>query len=64
MFSLRIDLAKIKLYICRYWEITVNFNANKESCPFFFFFSTLYMSKKTTKKIVFDEQFSLDNQTK
>ena len=36
-------------------------NANKKSCPFSFSFSTLYMSK-TTKKIVFDGEFSLDNQ--
>ena len=35
----------------------------KKVILFYFSFSTLYMSK-TTKKIVFDEEFSLDNQTK
>ena len=38
-------------------------NANKKVVLFSFLFSTLYMSK-TTKKKVFDEEFSLDNQTK
>ena len=46
MFSFQIDLAKFKLYTCRYWKITIKI-----------------ILEKTTKKIVFDEEFSSDKQT-